>query len=319
MNVLVTGGAGFIASHLVDAYVQAGHNVVVVDNLSTGDAKLVNPKAHLEICDIRDESFKRLVATGNFDLVNHHAAQIDVRIAVDNPSLDAAINILGSLNCIEGCLEGGVKKLIFISSGGAIYGEIPDTSLPVTESFPPRPLSPYGESKYTVERYLYLMHQLQAFPFVTLRYGNVYGERQGKKGEAGVVSIFARLLLKNKPVTIYGNGEQLRDYIHISDVVSANMLVSDLNQTPKNKNTVYDFAYNIGTGTGESVNRLHAIMENHCQTGRKAQYAPPRDGEIEKTFMNCSKAKNELGWQAQMSFADGLVQTVEWFRHNPDF
>jgi UDP-glucose 4-epimerase len=316
MKILVTGGAGFIGSHVVDAYLQQGHEVLIVDNLSTGDIAHCNPKASFINLDINDKQIHSLFEKEKFDLVNHHAAQIDVRVAVQNPVFDAQNNICGTLNLLQAAVASKVKKIIFISSGGAVYGELAQEKTPAVETHSIYPLSPYGISKHVVEHYLYWYHQLYGLDYTVLRYANVYGERQGKKGEAGVVSIFARQLLSQCSATIFGNGEQIRDYIYIQDVVSANLTVSRLPTKPKRYKNFSDAIYNIGTGEGHTVNHLFFLLEAQLQTGLKALYDSPRDGEVFKSLIDSSKAAQELGWKPEVSFAEGIRKTVAWFKKN---
>ncbi len=318
MKILVTGGAGFIASNIADEYIRLGHEVFILDNLITGDLSYVNPKAVFIQKDICDASVQDLILREKFDLISHHAAQIDVRYAVDFPVLDANTNILGTLNILQAACKAGVKKFIFASSGGGVYGEISEESLPAPETFPINPLSPYGVGKHTVEHYLYLYNKLYNLNYTILRYGNVYGERQGKKGEAGVVSIFARLMLKGSPVTIFGNGEQLRDYVYVKDIVDINMLVSQSLEPMKSPASFVDPCYNIGTGKGCSVNELFRIMEGILKTGKKPLYAPERPGEVFKTFIDGTKVKKEMGWTYRYDFEEGVTRTVEWFKNNRD-
>ncbi len=316
MKILVTGGAGFIGSHIVDAYLQEGHEVLIVDNLSTGDIAHCNSRAKFINLDINDKNIHTLFEEEKFDIVNHHAAQIDVRVAVQNPLFDAQSNILGTLNLLQAAVTSKVKKIIFISSGGAIYGELANEKAPALETHVISPLSPYGVSKHAAEHYLYLYHQMYGLDYTVLRYANVYGERQGKKGEAGVVSIFARQLLSQHSVTIFGDGNQIRDYIYIQDIVSANLKVSTLSKTFRHYKNFTDGIYNIGTAEEHSVNDLFMLMEMQLKTGLKAVYAPPRDGEIFKSLIDSSKATRELGWKPKFHFAEGIGRTVEWFKQN---
>ena len=318
MKILVTGGAGFIASNIADEYIRLGHEVFILDNLITGDLSYVNPKARFIQKDICDASVQDLILREKFDLISHHAAQIDVRYAVDHPVLDANTNILGTLNILQAACKAGVKKVIFASSGGGVYGEIPESALPAPETFPINPLSPYGVAKHTVEHYLYLYNKLYNLNYTILRYGNVYGERQGKKGEAGVVSIFARMMLAGSPVTIFGNGEQLRDYVYVKDIVNINMRVSESLAPMKSPDSFIDPCYNIGTGKGYSVNELFRIMESILKTGKKPVYSAERPGEVFKTYIDCTKAKKEMGWTYRYDFEEGVTRTVEWFKNNRD-
>ena len=313
-KVLVTGGAGFIGSHIVDGYVEEGYQVVVIDDLSRGKRENLNRKAKFYQIDINDEKIAGIFAKEKFDLVNHHAAQIDLRISVKKPLFDAKINILGTLNLLESCLKNKVKNFIFISSGGAIYGEPED--MPVDEYYPKNPLSPYAVAKHTIEHYLYYYRQTFALNYVALRYANVYGPRQDPFGEAGVIAIFSQRMLKKGRPTIFGDGEQLRDYIYIDEVIDINMLASQkiesLNE--KRASSPDDLSYNVGTGTGSSVNFLYRALAKITDFSEEPIYAPGKKGDIRKIYLDTSKAKKELGWQAKLQLEDGLEKTVKWFK-----
>jgi len=315
-NVLVTGGAGFIGSHIVDGYLKEGYQVVVIDDLSRGKRENLNKKAKFYQIDINDEKISEIFTQEKFDLVNHHAAQIDLRISVKKPLLDARINILGTLNLLENCLKYKVKNFIFISSGGAIYGEPED--MPVNEYYPKNPLSPYAVAKHTIEHYLYYYRQTFALNYVALRYANVYGPRQDPFGEAGVIAIFSQRMLKKGRPTIFGDGEQLRDYIYIDEVVDINMLASQkiesLNE--KKASSPDDLSYNIGTGKGNSVNFLYRTLAKITNFQEKPIYAPGKKGDIRKIYLDTSKAKKELDWQAKLQLEDGLEKTVKWFKEH---
>lgn len=315
-KVLVTGGAGFIGSHIVDEYLKRGWEVVVVDNLSTGKRENLNQKATFYQMDIADPGIDRLFLQQKFDLVNHHAAQIDVRISVNDPLLDAQINVLGTLNLLTNCQKYGVESFIFISSGGVVYGE-PDR-LPVKEEFPKNPLSPYGVSKHTIEHYLYYYRQTFGLNYVAFRYGNVYGPRQDPRGEAGVIAIFSGRMLQGKTPIIYGDGEQLRDYIYVGDVVAANMAgtkrIQELNK--RQMSSPDDLAYNVGTQKGSSVNVIYETLAQITGFPKNPRYAPQREGEIRRTYLNVERAKKELGWKPKLDLKEGLLRTVEWFREN---
>jgi len=296
-KVLVTGGAGFIGSHIVDRYLKEGWDVVVVDNLSTGKRKHIPKKAKFYQMDIRDEKLSEVFLKEKFDLINHHAAQINVRTSVEKPLFDAEINILGTLNLLTNCIKHRVNKFIFISSGGAIYGEPDD--LPVNEYYPKNPFSPYGISKHTIEHYLYYFKQNFGLNYISLRYGNVYGPRQDPYGEAGVISIFTQKMLSGERPSIFGDGEQLRDYIYVDEVVDINMLVSEEMETlnKKRANSPDDLAYNIGTGRGSSVNLLYKLLSDATGFKKSPIYA-----------------LKEINWQSKITLPDGLTKTVEWFR-----
>lgn len=303
MKILVTGGAGFIASQIADAYVALGHDVTVIDDLSTGKKKNVNPKVNLVLMDIRDPNLSTLFAKTGFDIVNHHAAQIDVRHSVQDPFLDASINILGTLRLLDCCRTYGVRKFIFSSSGGTIYGEC--NSKPALESNPSRPASPYGFSKAAAETYIRFFGEFYHLPYTILRYGNVYGPRQDPHGEAGVVAIFIGKILAEETVTIYGTGQQERDYVHVADVVKANCLA-----LLKGENDTF----NIGHGRGISVNTLFEKLSVFYKTKRAANYAPARPGELECSILNADRAYAHLGWSPSLSLEQGLAQTFDYFQ-----
>lgn len=309
MKVLVTGGAGFIGSHLVDAYLACGDRVTVLDDLSSGRAENLNPHAQFVQIDLADApAVLALLRRERFDLVNHHAAQIDVRRSVADPVFDARVNIMGMLALLQACIQTGVKGVIFASSGGVLYGEV--DALPAVETAPKQPLSPYGVAKLTAEGYLYAFKKLHGLRYVTLRYGNVYGPRQNPHGEAGVVAIFAERLRAGQQATVYGDGEQIRDYIHVTDVVRANMLVGEqleaLNGRPAQ--SIDDLAFNISTGVGTSVKQLYARISRQLGLQRPAAYAPPRPGELQRSVLDGRKAEKLLGFRPQYDLQAGLAQ-----------
>lgn len=304
MKILVTGGAGFIASHIVDAFVNEGHEVTVLDNLSSGKKDNVNPKAKFYEGDIRDSALVEKIFSGEqIEVLDHHAAQIDVRKSVADPVFDAEVNITGTLNLFQNCVKHNVKKIIFASSGGVMYGECKEQ--PPTEEMPAVPLSPYGVSKRTAELYLYYYAATYGIKYLVLRYGNVYGPRQDPHGEAGVVAIFTQRMLANEEVYIFGNGEQLRDYVFVHDVVKANLL-----GTKKGENEII----NIGTKCATSVNTLFNELAHIVQYSKKPIYKPHRTGELNKSFLDNAKAVNLLGWNARYDFGTGLQKTVEFFQ-----
>ncbi len=305
MKVLVTGGAGFIASQIADAYVEQGHEVTVVDDLSSGRKKNVNPGARLVTMDVRDPNIITLFQKNGFDIVNHHAAQIDVRHSMQDPFFDASVNILGALRLLDCCRSYGVRKFIFSSSGGTLYGECPKK--PAKEDNPLRPVSPYGFSKLTAETYIRFFGEQYKLPYTILRYGNVYGPRQDPNGEAGVVSIFIGKILNKETPTIYGDGAQERDYVFVKDIVSAN-LAALLN----GENSVF----NIGTGIGTSVNGLLAKLSTIDKTAKAPAFAPARPGELNRSILDHSKAEKELGWRPAHTIEQGLELTYKYFRDN---
>ena len=303
MKILVTGGAGFIGSNLVDALVGLNHDVVVVDNLSSGLRRNLNPKARFYEIDIRDKKLSEIFEREKPDTVDHHAAQIDVRKSGEDPVADAEANILGSLNVITNCLRFGVKRVVYASTGGAIYGD--PQYLPADENHPINPISQYGVSKHTVEHYLHLYSIVNGLDYVILRYSNVYGQRQNPYGEAGVVAIFAIQMLTGKQPTIFGPGDKTRDYTHVSDIVKANIVALN-----KGKNAIY----NIGTGVETSDQEIFDTLADVLGYKGKPIYAPVRKGEVYRISLDCSKARKELGWSPKLSLREGIAQTAEYYR-----
>ena len=302
MKALVTGGAGFIGSHLVDRLIEDGHSVVILDNLSTGKRENSNPKAIFHQTDISEDDICPIFQKGEFEVLFHLAAQVDVRKSVADPIFDLKTNVIGTLRLLECCKEFGVKKVIFSSSGGVIYGE---TQNPATEINPPHPLSPYGVSKFTGEHYLKYYGNNHDFEYTILRYANVYGPRQDPFGEAGVVGIFSKQMLNGEDPTLYGFGKMVRDYVYVGDVVNATM-----DSIAKGDNEVF----NIGTGIGTSVNELFLKMKVITGFPGNSIYKPTRPGELERSILNPEKGKRFLGWQAKTPLEEGLKKTVEWFR-----
>ncbi len=301
MKILVTGGAGFIGSHIVDAYVNQGHSVVIIDDLSTGNIKNINPKAEFYKEDICASEIEKIFEKHHFDIVNHHAAQINVRTSLENPLFDAKVNILGSLNVLNLCAKHGVKKFIFASSGGAIYGE--PENFPITEDFVPNPLSPYGAAKFTIENYIGVFAKLYDFEYVILRYSNVYGPRQISKSEAGVISIFINQILHGKECFVNGDGNQTRDYVYVGDVVKANLLALSCNS---------DY-FNIGTGIETSVNDLIDILSKILKKDILHQHREPIPGEVLRNVLDFSKARKILGWQPETPLMKGIEITYNYF------
>jgi UDP-glucose 4-epimerase len=301
MKILVTGGCGFIGSHVVDAYINEGHQVVIIDDLSTGDIKNLNSKAKFFKEDIRNKNIEDIFRKENFDIVNHHAAQINVRISVTNPLFDAQINILGSLNLLNQSVKYGVKRFIFASSGGAVYGE--PEKFPITENFALDPLSPYAVSKIATEKYLLTLTKLYDFDYVILRYSNVYGPRQISKSEAGVISIFINQILNNTECVVFGDGNQVRDYVYVDDVVEANILALDCKSD----------ILNIGTGIATSVNDLINILSDITKKSVDHRHDKPRPGDVFKNVLDYSKAESKLHWKPKMSLNQGILKTFEYF------
>ena len=304
-RVLVTGGAGFIGSHVADAYLAQGHRVWVVDNLSSGRLENVSPGIEFVQMDIRDAALDDLFeSVGGFDVVNHHAAQIDVRKSVMDPALDAGINVIGLLNVLQNALKHGTQRVIFVSSGGVVYGE-PDVR-PTPETAPKGPFSPYGVTKLTAEYYLHYYHRVHGLEYAAVRYSNVYGPRQDPFGEAGVVAIFSTRLLEQQPLTIFGDGEQTRDYVYVGDVVAANMAVTEAELWPATG--IDDRGFNVGTGVETSVNRLAEEMMAVAGRRVEVKYAPARPGELLHSSLDNTKLRG-LGWAPGTSLSDGLRNT----------
>ena len=303
MKILVTGGAGFIGSHVVDAFLAAGHDVAVVDNLSSGRLSNLNPRARLYQVDIRSPELKGVFEAERPDIVDHHAAQMDVRKSVADPLFDADVNVSGSINLLEMCRTYAVKKVVYISTGGAVYGE--PEYLPCDEAHPINPICQYGVSKHVVEHYLHVYRHLYGLPYGILRYPNVYGPRQNPHGEAGVVAIFAGRMLAGEPVTIYGDGQQERDFAFVADCARANVLLAESDRGG---------IYNLGSGTGSTVNLLFSELANIIEYSQPAHYAPGKPGETYKIYLDSRRAQAELGWSPLVSLADGLRQTVAYAR-----
>jgi UDP-glucose 4-epimerase len=307
-KVLVTGGAGFIGSHVADAYLARGWSVTIVDNLSSGKIENVPDGAEFVEMDVRDDRLHELFERcGGFDVVNHHAAQIDVRMSVKEPMFDADVNIKGLLNLLEGARRWESRRVVTISSGGVVYGDA--TERPIPETAPKRPESPYVVSKLVSEYYMRCYRLLHGLDYVALRYSNVYGPRQDPHGEAGVVAIFSNRLIENSPITIFGTGEQTRDYVYVGDVVAANMLVSEAELGDGSE--IDDRAYNVGTGKEVSVNELAAQLMRAAGREVPVDYAAERPGELEWNSLKTERLQ-QLGWKASMDLADGLMQTYRW-------
>ncbi|MFQ5708294.1 MAG: NAD-dependent epimerase/dehydratase family protein [bacterium] len=302
MKILVTGGAGFIGSHIVDSYIELGHQVVVVDNLSTGRRENLNPQAEFHQEDIQDEQMETLFETHRFDVVNHQAAQMDVRRSVSDPKYDAKNNILGILNILQNCVKYGTQKFIFSSTGGAVYGE--QDYFPADEEHPTWPVSPYGISKLAGEKYLYYYKEVHNLQHVILRYANVYGPRQNPHGEAGVVAIFTERLLKGEQPIINGDGTQTRDYVFVGDVVRAN-----------GKALAYEKSdiFNVGTGVETDVNEMFALLNRYTEAGKGETHGPAKPGEQLRSCLSFAKAEKILNWRPEVELKEGLRRTVEYF------
>lgn len=303
MKILITGGAGFIGSHLVDRLIKQNHKVVVVDNLSTGKKKNLNPKAKFYKIDIRSPKVSQIFERERPKIVFHFAAQIDLRKSIEDPIRDAKINILGSLNLLENCKRFGVKRFIFASTGGAIYGDA--HIIPTPEDYPEFPLSPYGIEKLAIDKYLNYYHKVFGLPFISLRLANVYGPRQNSKGEAGVVAIFCDKMLEGKQPIINGNGKQTRDFVYVDDVVEASILAM------KSKKSGI---YNIGTGKETDINTIFRKLKKLTASNCKKVHGPAKPGEQKRSCLDYSKAKRELGWRPEYSVDRGLEEVVRWFQ-----
>jgi UDP-glucose 4-epimerase len=304
MKVLVTGGAGFIGSHVVDALIERGHEVVVVDDLSTGKREHLNPRAKFYHLDIRDaRGLEEIFAAEHPEIVNHQAARANVRESMGKPILYAEVNVIGSLNLLELSRKYSVERFIYASTGGALYGE--PEYLPADESHPINPLDPYGASKHFVEHYLYLYGVNYGLRYTILRYPNVYGPRQDPYGEAGVVAIFTGQMLNGEEPVINGSGEQERDFVYVGDIVEANIEAMERGD---------DQIYNLGWGVGTSINETFTRLKEITGYEREAIYGPPKLGEVFKICLDASKARRELGWAPQVGLDEGLRRTVEYFR-----
>jgi len=306
-HVLVTGGAGFIGSHVAEAYLAAGYDVTVLDDLSTGRRENLPAGVRLVHADVGSPEAHALVARGGFDVVNHHAAQVDVRRSVADPVADARVNVLGLVNLVEGARAGGVRRLIFASSA-AVYGE--DAVPPIGERAAKLPASPYGAAKLAAEHYLAMFARLYAIETVVLRYSNVYGPRQDPRGEAGVVAIFGQRVLAGRPVVVYGDGEQTRDLIHVTDVAAANVAAS--RDALPARGDPEAFSYNIGTGIETSVNQLARLVAEAAGRPGEVDHAQDRAGEIRRSALQVDKACVELAWVPGVSLPDGLRSTMHW-------
>lgn len=302
MKILVTGGAGFIGSHLVDELIKSNNQVVVVDDLSSGKKRNVHPKANFVKIDIRSKQLERTFKKYKPRIVFHLGAQKSVKKSVADPAVDADINILGSINILEQCKRYHVKKVVFSSTGGAMYGDT--RIIPTPEAHPELPVSPYGIAKLSVEKYLYYYQYNFGLSFVSLRYANVYGPRQDPEGEAGVVAIFLDRILQNRQPFINGHGRQTRDYIYVADVIKANILAM------KNK---INSIYNVGTGVETSVNKLYDIISNISRSKYLKKHGQALPGEQQRSCLSYKKFKRMTGWRPKIKLEEGLEKTYDWF------
>ena len=303
MKVLVTGGAGFIGSHVVDAYLAAGHDVVVVDDLSTGHRENLPPGVRFHQLDILDQRLASLVADERPDVVNHHAAQMDVRRSVADPLFDARVNILGTIALLDAARRANVRKVLLVSSGGAVYGE--QEAFPAGETHPTWPVSPYGVSKRAGELYAHFYQVEHELPFVAMRYANVYGPRQDPHGEAGVVAIFTRRMLAGEPVTLNGDGRQTRDYVYVEDVARMSLLAVEADAVGP---------VNVGTGVETDVATLARLLLETTGSRSEVMHGPAKPGEQRRSVVDPTRAADAFGWRPTVSLAEGLRRTVESFR-----
>jgi UDP-glucose 4-epimerase len=304
MKILVTGGAGFIASHVADTYLDAGHEVIVVDDLSTGRKENIPPAARFYQADLRDQAaLANIFAAEKPEIINHHAAQMDVRRSVREPVFDAQVNILAPIGMLELAVKHGVSKVIYASTGGASYGEV--DRVPVNETYPANPICHYGVSKLTLEKYLYLYQHLYQLPYTVMRYPNVYGPRQNPKGEAGVVAIFTLQMLAGEQPVIFGDGSKTRDYCFVEDIVRANLAALDRGSGE---------VLNLGWGVPVSDFEIFAAIRQATGYKGEPRYAPVRAGEVEHIALDASKAREVLGWQPQTSLQDGIARTVKFIQ-----
>jgi len=305
LKILVTGAAGFIGSHVVDAYIAEGHEVVAIDNFATGKRENLNPAARfyeVDVCEF--DRLCEILQTERPEVVNHHAAQVNIRISVQRPVYDAQVNVVGTVSVLEACVRSGVRKLIYISSGGAIYGDA--QRIPTPEDEPPRPISHYGAAKLAGEHYCRVYHATHGLTYTVLRYANVYGPRQDPKGEAGVTAIFARQMLQSEQPKIFGDGSKTRDYVHVSDVVRANLLALERGDMEI-----------LNIGTGRQITDQQVFDAVAASVGYKGQpeYTDFRPGEVMHSALDCTKALQVLGWRAQVRFEDGVKSVVEYHRN----
>lgn len=303
MRILVTGGAGFIGSHMVDAFVAAGHEVSVIDDLSSGRREHVNAHARFHHLDVQDAAVADVFRDERPEILCHHAAQMDVRRSVADPVFDARVNLLGLLNLLESGRQNGLQRVLFASTGGAIYGE--QDTFPAPETHKLEPVSPYGVAKLASERYLFFYHVSYGISYAALRYANVYGPRQNPHGEAGVVAIFAEKLLRGEQPTINGDGTQTRDYVYVADLVRANLAALQ---------SAFSGPVNLGTGIETDVNALFHHLKTLCGSRAPERHGPAKSGEQHRSVIDNGLAHRVLGWQPQVRLADGLRETVAFFR-----
>jgi len=304
LKILITGGAGFIGSHVADLLLENEYDVCIVDNLSSGKLENVNPNAKFYKCDIRDSQIYKIIEDEKPQIIIHNAAQMSVRNSVEDPLNDADINIIGGLNVLEAAKKAKVKKIIFASSGGVVYGE--QQYFPADEDHPTKPICPYGVAKLSYEKYLYYYHYIFGIKYIALRYANIYGPRQDPYGEAGVVAIFSKKLLSGDQPVINGDGMQTRDYVYVKDVATANLLAVK---------TDYIGEINIGTALETNVNKIFNILKNAAgKHDLEEVHGPAKDGEQKRSVLSYRKARQILGWKPEVKLEEGLIKTFNWFK-----
>lgn len=304
LRILVTGAAGFIGSHVVDAYVAAEHDVVGIDNFATGSPENLNPAARFHEADICNlEKLTAILAEERPEVVNHHAAQVNIRVSVAQPMYDTEVNVVGTVSVLEASVRAGVRKVIFISSGGAVYGEA--SAVPTSEDAQPRPISHYGAAKLAGEHYCYVYHATKGLTYTVLRYANVYGPRQNPEGEAGVTAVFARQILEGKRPVIFGDGTKTRDYVHVSDVAAMNLLVLERGDLE---------TFNVGTERAVSDREVFDAVARVLGYTEEPDFGDFRPGEVMHSTLDCRKARDLLGWNARVRLEEGVVGVVEYQR-----
>ncbi|MCL4385585.1 MAG: GDP-mannose 4,6-dehydratase [Actinobacteria bacterium] len=309
MKILITGGAGFIGSHVADLLLENEYDVCIVDNLSSGKLENVNSNAKFYKCDIRDSQIYKIIEDEKPQIIIHNAAQMSVRNSVEDPLNDADINIIGGLNILEAAKKTKVEKIIFASSGGVVYGE--QQYFPADEDHPTKPICPYGVAKLSYEKYLYYYHYIFGIKYIALRYANIYGPRQDPYGEAGVVAIFSKKLLSDDQPVINGDGMQTRDYVYVKDVATANLLAV---------NTDYIGEINIGTALETNVNKIFNILKNAAgKPDLEEVHGPAKDGEQKRSVLSYRKAQQILGWKPEVKLEEGLVKTFNWFKEENNY
>ena len=306
MKILVTGGAGFIGSNLVDRLVDLGHSVVIIDNLSTGFSRNINPKAKFYNEDVRSNKISQIFEKEKPEMVFHLAAQMDVRISTREPIYDSEVNIGGTINLLENCVKYNVKKIIYSNTGGALYGDTKKEDIPVDENYPIMPLSQYGISKHPVEHYLYLYYHNYGLKYTSIRYPNVYGPRQNPKGEAGVIAIFTDNIINNQSPIIFGDGKQTRDYVYVKDIVNANIL-----SLTKGENN----CFNLGSEKETSVIEIFEMLKTFLDFKGNPKFKPERIGEVKNIALSNQKAKELLGWEAKYNLLEGIKKTIDYYKN----